>query len=214
MSEQLDAMLAEANRAASVNEVPRWGVGAPAAQPPNGHTQLDDDPDAFCGADLHGIASTSCERFPMPGGKHLWVFPCSGEVAHALTLRSGGLELRIDPGDDLIARDAKVRAASIELQAHQVQLVCYRDRAGKRLCFGAGQVPAIMAELSHTTIAAICELSNRLATGPTKEELAPFFNRAHDCLRNWHGASERWDDSPAGLRDETTALLSQWPEWS
>lgn len=210
--EQLDAMLAEATRAANANEAPRYGM-APAAAPSNGQAQPS-DPDAFSWQDLHGIASRSCAEFPMPGGKRLWVFPFSGGLVHDLTLRSGGLSLNLSPSDDAAARDAKVRAASIELQAHQVQLVCFKDKEGRQPCFGAGHVPAILAELPYATIKAICELSEKLATGPTREELEPFFGRAHDCLRNWLAACGASDDLPAGLKEETTEMLSRWPEWS
>lgn len=213
--EQLDAMLAAANRAAVNDDVPDY---QPPGESANGKARParpgDPDPSRFSWHDLGPEGIRNCEEYTMPGGKSLFVFPLSSKEAATLLRWSAAAHVGASQDSTPQEQRTAAAAAGFEIMAMQVALCCYMDRERKSPCFDRGDVPALTKHLPVEVVKEIVELSTALARRPTRETLAPFFSAAESSLRNWLAACGSSTDCPPGLKDETTDLLSRWPEWS
>lgn len=175
--EQLDAMLAEANRACRENDMPRYG------EPVNGRAQgisQPPDPEVFDRRDLRSGKLRRIEEFPMPGGKKLFVAASSGRTVSDVLLGRGSVpeRLRVRPGDTPWDAEGKYQAIAVYLLAVQVTMICYRDPEGRIPCFELEDAGGILEELGYTLIKSIVEFSERLQEMPRKEDLESFFTVA------------------------------------
>src|SRR5687767_10957786 len=136
--EQIEAARVENRRAAAENRAPDpaaymteeqlAGLRGRGAPPSSNGASSPSNPDIFTAADLPPEDLGEWAEFTMPNGKAVHIAALSGEDYRLLLQWSGHIRYELQATDSDQEKQAKTQAATIELQALQVILCCYKSR--------------------------------------------------------------------------------------
>jgi hypothetical protein len=171
------------------------------------------DTGSFGAEDLDGEDVGTCRKFPMPKGKHLWIFPLSGADQRTLMRWCSTIQTGVTKDDSDEERATKIEAAAAEARVYQVILCCYRDEQRRVRCFERKDFDRVSDLLRDQRIKAICAVSDELGGEGVdlgSGDLQAFFSRGRACLKEWLSASDGWANCPSRLKEQTRALITQW----
>lgn len=185
-----------------------------AAAPQAAPISAEGDAEAFTAADLTGEDVKRCRRFPMPNGKHLFIFPLSESELRTLAFWSRRINVKIEANDTEQIRASKIQQAEKELFGFQVVLCCYQDEGRTKRCFKDTDAEKVLTTLRGTLVERIVQISNEVGGEGIDlgfGDLQAFFGRALGCLNDWLLASDGWEDCPADLKIRTRDLILPLP---